>query len=285
MHIVSTEVAPEHRGLALGAMSTLGLNVVPLLGPLLIVGIGATYGWRHAFWVAGIPGLILALIIWRVVRNPAHEPDQSAPKGSVGPLLKLRNIRVNLILATLLMSCVIGINGFLPLYLVRVLGLSDGMMGLVMTMIAAAMVLYGFVGPMLSDRIGRKTVIIAFFLVSVPGYLMLIYSGGALPLILAGGMIGAAFTGASILIMAAIPGESAPPHLAATAMGFVAGTGEMLGAGLMPVGVGWLADQVGLGIVPWLFIVAATLVCLVTLGLTETAPGRLARTGTKPATA
>ena len=63
-HIVSSEVRAERRGLAVGLTSTIGLQAIPLLGPLIIVGIGTAYGWREAFWVAGIPGLIMAAAIW-----------------------------------------------------------------------------------------------------------------------------------------------------------------------------------------------------------------------------
>lgn len=275
-HIVYTEVAPERRGLAIGTLSTIGLNVVPLLGPLVIVGIGAAYGWRHAFWFAGIPGLLMACLMWVFIRHPNRQRTQAPAQGSIVPLLRIRNIRFNMILAILHMTCVVGINGFLPLYLMTVLGLSATMMGLVMTSAMAAMAVYGFVAPMASDRFGRKPVIMACYLLSIPGYLLLAFSGGMLPLIFTGAMLGGAFMGSGILVMNAIAGESAPPHLSATAMGLNAAVGEMLGAGAMPVAVGWLADTFGLGILPGFFIGLSGLICLITLGLAETAPRRVA---------
>jgi len=82
--------------------------------------------------------------------------------------------------------------------------------------------------------------------------------------------VGGAGTGA--LIMAIIPGESAPSHLRGTAMGFNAAAGELLGAGLMSIVVGRIADSVGLGVVPWVLLAVAVLFCLGTLALKETAP-------------
>ena len=82
--------------------------------------------------------------------------------------------------------------------------------------------------------------------------------------------------GAGILVMNAIAGESAPPHLSATAMGLNAAVGEMIGAGAMPVIIGWAADRAGLGILPWFFIGSALLFCLIALLLAETAPKRVA---------
>lgn len=277
-HIVSSEVAPERRGLAIGMLSTIGLQAIPLLGPLLIVGIGTVYGWRHAFWIAGIPGLVMAALIWALVRNPPHQRTDDAPRGSVIPLLKTRNIRFTMMLATLNMTVYIGLVGFLPLYLVNVLGLGNAMMGIVVTAQAAAMVLYGFLGPMLSDRFGRRPAIFGSFLLAILGLLILANSNGSLPLVFIGSLLAGGSAGSAILIMVVIPAESAPAHLKATAMGFNAAVGEMLGAGAMPVAIGWAADRFGLGILPWILIVVAGITCLVTLGLRETAPRLVART-------
>ena len=244
-HIVNSEVAAERRGLAVGLTSTIGLQAIPLLGPLIIVGIGTAYGWREAFWVAGIPGLIMAAAIWGFVRSPPHTRDQDTPKGSVVPLLKVRNIRFAMVLATLCMTGYATLLGFGPLYLVQVAGLGSGTMGVIMTGVGVVGVLCAFVGPMLSDRLGRKPVIFGAYAISMGGALLLAFADRSLPLLFAGTVLaGAGGAGSGALIMAIIPGESAPPHLRGTAMGFNAGVGEMLGAGLMPVAVGWLADRV-----------------------------------------
>jgi MFS transporter, ACS family, hexuronate transporter len=271
-HIVTSEVAPERRGLAIGMLSTIGLFAIPLLGPLVIVGIGTLWGWRHAFWIAGGPGLAMALLMWWLVRNPKHAPTDEVPKGSIIPLVKLRNIRFTMTLATLNMTVYVGVTGFLPLYLVNVLGLSNPMMGVVVTAQGAALVAFGFIGPMLSDHFGRKPAIVGSFMVTALGWLVLAFSGGSLPLVFAGGILAGGSAGSAILIMNVIPGESAPVHLKATAMGFNAAFGEMLGAGAMPVVIGWAADKAGLGILPWVLTGFAVLAIVVTLGLRETAP-------------
>jgi MFS family permease len=276
-HIVTSEVAPERRGLAIGMLSTIGLNAIPLLGPLVIVGIGTAYGWREAFWIAGIPGLIMAALIWRFVRNPPHQRAADTPRGSVVPLLKVRNIRFTMMLGTLTMTSIVGVAAFMPLYLVNVLGLSNPMMGAVITAYTAAGIGFGFLGPMLSDKFGRKPVMIGSFVPPMLGMLMIGFSGGSLPLVFAGAVLAAGGAGAGILVMVVVPGESAPPHLKATAMGFNAAVAEMLGAGAMPVVIGLAADRIGLGILPWLLFGVAALFCLVGPGLEETAPRVLER--------
>ncbi len=277
-HIVNGEVAAERRGLAVGLTSTIGLQAIPLLGPLIIVGIGTAYGWREAFWIAGIPGLILAAAIGLLIRNPPHTRSDDTPKGAFWPLLKVRNIRFSMLLATLNMTSYATLLGFGPLYLVNVVGLGNGTMSVVMTGVGLAGVLFAFVGPMLSDRVGRKPVIFGAYAISTFGVLLLAYADGSVPLAFAGTVLtGAGGAGTGALIMAIIPGESAPPHLRGTAMGFNAAVGEMIGAGLMMVLVGWIADRAGLGVIPWVLLAVAVLFCLVTLALKETAPNALAR--------
>ncbi|MGZ3198308.1 MAG: MFS transporter [Croceibacterium sp.] len=277
-HIVNSEVAAEKRGLAMGLTSTIGLQAIPLLGPLIIVGIGTAYGWRDAFWFAGIPGLIMAAAIWIFIRNPPHSRTDDTPRGAIGPLLGVRNIRFSMILATLNMTSYATLLGFGPLYLVNVAGLGNGTMSVIMTGVGMAGVVFAFIGPMLSDRVGRKPVVFSAYVISMVGVLLLAFAHGSLPLLFAGTVLtGAGGAGTGALIMAIIPGESAPPHLKGTAMGLNAGVGEMLGAGLMPVAVGWVADRAGLEVIPWVLLVVAVLFCLVTLGLKETAPKVLER--------
>ena len=272
-HIVNSEVAAERRGLAMGLTSTIGLQAIPLLGPLIVVGIGTAYGWREAFWVAGVPGLIMAGLIWMFVRNPPHTRTNDTPKGAIGPLFRVRNIRFSMILATLNMTSYASLLGFGPLYLVNVGGLSNAAMGVIMTAVGVGGVVFAFAGPTLSDRIGRKPVIFGAYAISMLGVVSLAVADGSFPLLFAGTVLtGAGGAGTGALIMAIIPGESAPPHLKGTAMGLNAAVGEMLGAGAMPVAVGWIADRAGLGVLPWVLFAVAALFCLVTLGLKETAP-------------
>jgi MFS family permease len=274
-HIVNSEVAAEKRGLAVGLTSTIGLQAIPLLGPLIIVGIGTAYGWREAFWFAGVPGLIMAAAIALFVRNPPRTAvdDADLPKGAFRPLLAIRNIRVSMLLAALNMTSYATLLGFGPLYLVNVAGAGNTAMSLAMTGVGMAGVLFAFVGPMLSDRIGRKPVIFAAYAISALGVLLLAFANGSVPLASAGVVLaGAGGAGTGALIMAIIPGESAPAHLKGTAMGFNAAVGEMIGAGLMMVIVGAIADRAGLGVIPWILLAVAVLFCLVTLALKETAP-------------
>jgi MFS family permease len=277
-HIVNSEVSAERRGLAMGLTSTIGLQAIPLLGPVIIVGVGAAYGWREAFWVAGIPGLVMAAAVWLFVRNPPQTRTEDTPKGAFWPLLGVRNIRFSMILAVLNMTSFGTLLGFGPLYIVKVAGLGYEALTPIMTGVSVGGVIFAFVGPLLSDRIGRKPVIFGMYALSAAGVLLL-FASHALAGVFAGLVLaGAGGAGCGALIMAIIPGESAPAHLKGTAMGFNAAVGEMIGAGAMSVVVGKVADLAGLGVVPWVLLTVAVLFCLITLALKETAPKLVERT-------
>ncbi|MCL9999288.1 MAG: MFS transporter [Erythrobacter sp.] len=67
--LISDMVPPERRASAL-AFYSLGIPVGSLLG-MVIGGLLADYlGWREAFVVVGLPGVVLALVVWFVLKDP-----------------------------------------------------------------------------------------------------------------------------------------------------------------------------------------------------------------------
>ncbi len=67
--LISDIVPPEKRASAL-AFYSLGIPVGSLLG-MVIGGLLADYlGWREAFVVVGLPGVVLALVVWFVLKDP-----------------------------------------------------------------------------------------------------------------------------------------------------------------------------------------------------------------------
>lgn len=75
--LISDYFEPRRRSFAIGVcyMSTaFGVSASFLIGSL----VAAAYGWRAAFWVAGIPGLVLAGAIFATLREPARGATDSA---------------------------------------------------------------------------------------------------------------------------------------------------------------------------------------------------------------
>ncbi len=99
--IMMTESSENRRGVNAGVMQNffaaiLGQTAVALVLPPL----AEAYGWRSAFFVAGIPGLVCALAVFLWVREPAKAPALSvavdAPAGErkmgLGDMLRVRNV-------------------------------------------------------------------------------------------------------------------------------------------------------------------------------------------------
>jgi len=73
--VVSEQFPPRQRGIALG-LYTAGAMIGATLAPPLIGGIALTYGWRSAFWITGIAGLLwIAGWWWAYPRDKAQAAD------------------------------------------------------------------------------------------------------------------------------------------------------------------------------------------------------------------
>lgn len=69
--LISDIVPPEKRSSAL-AFYSLGIPVGTLMG-MIIGGFLADFiGWREAFVIVGVPGVVLALVVWFVLKDPRH---------------------------------------------------------------------------------------------------------------------------------------------------------------------------------------------------------------------
>ncbi len=69
--LIADSVPPEERSSAI-AFYGLGIPIGGLLG--LIIGgiVNDLYGWRAAFMIVGAPGILLALILPKIIRDPRH---------------------------------------------------------------------------------------------------------------------------------------------------------------------------------------------------------------------
>ncbi|MEI9852118.1 MAG: MFS transporter [Sphingomonas sp.] len=87
---------PRNRGLAQGVAQNFGSNLLgSFVAPVLLVSFASAFGWREAFYLAGIPGLVSAALIWFLIKEPASPPVSAAEKARKEPalaVLKVRNV-------------------------------------------------------------------------------------------------------------------------------------------------------------------------------------------------
>lgn len=69
-HSLIADLAPPEKRASAISFYSLGIPIGSLLGMLIGGQIADAYGWRAAFFVAGLPGLLLAAIIYFVLRDP-----------------------------------------------------------------------------------------------------------------------------------------------------------------------------------------------------------------------
>ena len=69
--VLAMESSPHRRGFNLGfTMNTANGLFGGVLAPIIIVALANVFDWRTAFFFTIIPGLIMAFVIWKVMREP-----------------------------------------------------------------------------------------------------------------------------------------------------------------------------------------------------------------------
>jgi predicted MFS family arabinose efflux permease len=279
--IIAAASAQSRRGLNVGIVQNFfGSLIGTAIAPIVLVWIADHYGWRSAFYLSAVPGLVLALLVWRFIREPvmpARSPAEARPAFDLG-MLANRNIAIcSLLSAMMVGSLVIG-SIFLPLFFTGPRGWEPKTMSFVMAVLGLTPGIGGVLVSWISDRIGRRPPMIAgCFLAAVCPFAAL-YFGGSIPALAA--IMFASWLGIGVfpLFMGLVPAETVGHARAATAMGLVVGIGELSGGFLGPLIGGKLADLYGLQ-APLLIQGALALIAgVVAFALVETNPRVLART-------
>lgn len=253
--LVASEVAPEHRGLAMGVAQCFGSNLLGnFLGPLVAINFAMAFGWRKAFFLAALPGLVAACLLQWLIREPALDPIAPREAASTGLAASLgqRNVLVCVGLSILLVAFVVVFATFTPLYLVKVRGMEPSVMGWLMAMWGLASMIYAFAVPGASDRWGRKPIVISMGLAAALLPLSMLFVEHALWPLFAMFVLGAAVSGIFPLAMATIPSETVPNRELGTVLGLTMGLGEIVGGVFSPTIAGWVADAQGLKATLWI---------------------------------
>jgi MFS family permease len=253
------------------------------LGAALGMGLGgiiaAKYGWRHAFGIVALPGLLIAvLFFWtRDYKNVdlVRTVDKSAAAGTTS-LMRPGDIAREFVATPSLLLTYLGFAGclfatgamlaWLPTYFHRLQGIpmseAGPKAGLVMFMAIVGAPIGGFLAdkwqktnprgrllfPSVSCLLSFVVFISAFAL--APDWLLF-------PIACLGGIIGAAFVPSA----AAVTQDVVHPGLRAISYSLCVVTQHLLGTALGPVFVGTVSDHYGIHaafvLLPFTFLIAA----------------------------
>ncbi len=273
----------EHRrGINAGIMQNFFASVLgQSLAPLLLVALAMRFGWRSAFFVSGVPGLLclIGVLLW--VREPdkaAHAGLDTAGSGGTGPrmsllsMLKVRNILL-CCLVSIFMVAWLGMGWtFLPKFFTDYRHFSPTRMSYVMTVLGAGSALSAFVVPWISDRTGRKPTMVGFCLIAAVSPIAALYFHGPTAVMASLMFVGWFGSGTFPLFMGVIPGETISRRYAATAMGLVVCAGEIGGGTGITSLAGALADRWSLATAVQIEAGCALVGGLLSLLIIETAP-------------
>ncbi|MGA8274579.1 MAG: MFS transporter [Candidatus Sulfotelmatobacter sp.] len=257
-------------GLVVSAAALVGLAAAPVL----TTQVASRWGWRSAFFVAGIPGLMAAILIWKFVKEPSVNEVTAPRKPSMRDyfsLLRYRNIWLCCLGATGFMSWLFALNVFAPLYITEVAHQAPTTAGFLLGASGLGSFFLGFLLPALSDRVGRKPVLLMMAALSaVVPLAFLVPALYVYPVLLAA-IVLVANTGQGIasLILVLVPTESVPAQFRASSIGLTTLVGEIMGATGAPVLAGVLSEKHGLGLTMWLAAGGSGVLFLAALFLQE----------------
>jgi predicted MFS family arabinose efflux permease len=264
--------------LAASPASRRGLNIgiqqmmLPLFGlglaPLFVAGVLRFIEWRLVFLIFVIPGLLLAVSVWKTIPGLAtsSKPERRRSWSDWKAVLSYSNVRVAALLMLCWLTCLITTSAFMPNYLVDHLKLAPDQMGVVMSAIGLGATMGTFLLPWISDKVGRRPVMALSSVGVLVSLLLLANTGNSVVILFTFLFFVHFFNNANIaLTVGPLCSEAVPTSLMATASGLVIAVGELFGGGLAPVIVGHVAQRFGIEHVLWLPIAvmaAGFLLCL-----------------------
>jgi MFS family permease len=270
---------PNRHGFNVGIQQTMPALLGLGLTPIAVTQLLKVMGWRWIFPLVAIPGVLVALLSAKVLRkSTARVLNENSVVPDLEPnvwhhALRYRNVPLAILSMLCWLSCNIVITALFPSYLIDHLGLNMQQMGFVLSALGFGGALGSLTVPLLSDKLGRKPVMLLAVMAALAALFALVHTG---PYVLAlFGLLGSV-SGLVLSLMALTIGPvsagAVPAKLRSTASGLVVGIGEIFGGGVAPCLAGFGAKHFGIGSA--LYIPIGALCCgLVAVAfLKETAP-------------
>ncbi|MCC5887251.1 MAG: MFS transporter [Gammaproteobacteria bacterium] len=254
-HSLLADYFKEHeRATALGIFS-IGGPLGVMIGLFVGGWMNEWVGWRWTFVLVGLPGVLVALVVWLTVREPPKgvldgqaPPEQSSVTEVFRFMWSQRAFRLMALGASLQAFVGYGLVQWYPVFFIRVHGMGTGELGTWLALIFGIGGGIGtFFGGYLADRLAHRTRRWYLWLpmigtaLGTPFYLGVFFSPTAagaflflmIPAVLANCFLGPVFSSTQGLV---------PAHMRATAAAVLLFIINIIGLGLGPQIVGLLSD-------------------------------------------
>ncbi len=274
-HSLIADYVPKEKRASALAFYSMGTPLGGLLGLVMGGLVADAYGWRAAFLVAGLPGIIFALLTWFTLKEPRKLLGIQSEKimsvqASFGETMKhlLTKKTFWLIAVAAAIKAFIGYGHgpftasfFMRVHTEEIAGLASmfglksiGFLGLALGIMGGvAGTISSIVGGMVADRYaktdlrGYVTVPAIASVLAIPVYCIAVSvpsASVALWILVINGLMGSLWYGPVYAIGQSI----VPPHMRATTAAILLFIINLIGLGLGPLAVGFLSDYMANGV-------------------------------------
>jgi sugar phosphate permease len=244
---------PQRKGLVL-SFHGMGGNLGEAIAPVVVGALLAWFTWRTVVVVNVVPGLLMAtLILTMLGALSASKATGSDALNAAGEkrsfaaylrdftsLIRNRALMLVSVSAAFRTMTQAGLLTFLPVYLAYELGYSPLYVGVCMTLIQVGGFIAAPIAGHLSDKMGRKRVVMSSMVLTGLMLIGMVLAGKSLVFVLFVALVGFFLYGMRSVLQAWAV-ESTPRHLAGTGVGVQFGV-TALGGSVAPIVFGVIAD-------------------------------------------
>ena len=253
--IIADLYPPEQRTAAM-AIYSWGIHFGSMFGALAGGWIAQFHGWRMAFMIVGLPGLLIALLVRFTMREPPRTRAVAARTGEgdipvrevFGYLWRVRSLRHVIIGCTLVAIIGYGTATWSTAFLMRSHGLKVGEAATMMGVLGGISGILGSLGAgMVADRLGKKDVKWIPWVVAITKFVampfsLLFFFSPSLPVALLGLTVSvglaATYQGSTFAMLQTL----SPMRMRSQAAAIMLFASNLIGMGIGPSLVGMISD-------------------------------------------
>lgn len=279
---------PDRRGLAV-AFHGMGGNVGDSLAPLAAGVLLTVLSWRDVVILNVFPALIVSLLIVLYLGRSSDQKEKSDDKSSrikpadtlwaLKTLLKNRTVMMVSTSSAFRSMTQTALLTFLPIFLANEMGYSSAWIGGCIFGLQAAGFIAAPIAGHLSDRMGRRRIIMSSMAMTAIVLLLMATAGRSTAFVLLISFLGF-FLFAIRAVMQAWMLDATPRNMGGTSIGILFG-GQAIGAAIGPALGGILADTYGL-IATFYFLAFTIIIANFLIFFTPTEAGVISHTRQKP---
>jgi MFS transporter, DHA1 family, multidrug resistance protein len=172
---VVRDMVPGDQAASMIGYVTMGMSVVPMIGPIIGGALDAAFGWQASFWMLGVGGLALLVLVWADLGETAtHRASSFTAQARAYPELLMSQRFWGYVLAAAFASGVFfAFLGGAPFVGAKIYGLPTVMLGLYFGAPTVGYFIGNFISGRYATRIGINRMILLGALVTTSGLAVL----------------------------------------------------------------------------------------------------------------